>query len=906
MGARSRICIIIIVYCSLLAMSPDNLEDVMTHGVAKQEKPGSKRLRQENNALDLDHLSSSQRKAMIDLTLFIEQGLSTSINSIDSSTNRLLFLSGDKGSGKSSLVYTLRAKLSDFSFGRHGGEARNIKIDNYGPEALDAIIQHARTSNWQYMIRWLAPLSLDPLPDGTNLAGALLGRIEDAVAQERERGTISTGLFHTTSQLEKVRHGLDSLKSDALMALEGNLHTASSQLDPENFALRAAQAELNKINLNRRLDTALNGFFTATDADQGVRKQGLFIQVIDDIDIRPSRAVEMLKLAYSLSVPRLLFIILGHIEALDEVLFYNVKGEFCSLLHQADAAAMTKIEATANELSSNLLRKMLPLSQRIELGDLTVNEAMQYPRNANGSGDAENLSAQLAKYIVKNPALPAGSEEITLRDLITYDAVKNSQIKDLKPEDTIGEDLPYDGVSFFSCPPRHLADLYQLVRSNDDLIGVLQSNFTRIVDEDGLLGQSIQRKLKECAIKSGELWDIAPPPMQMIACRGPKFEIPVDRRARKAAIAQYQPEDRYSRFVLQSFRLGGVSRYEIAVEGEGEQKILGSRTRPAFKLLHDATLFLNKGNVDHLIPLANPDEIACTVWDDRRSAPMTIPWQTFEWKTFWHRDQFTAMWRQGVARLQKIAMEPAKIKAEHQAKLAGLYFMMALIETALKQGGDERELSKIDGTEWVCGDGMTQIDADIAKKVQEIEVLIHKKTEAGQDDIALYHLTRVIENIVFLGTPEVGLPFSMSGDIINIDSSIVSAAIKAYSRINLKRGVLCCYEGDDPAQVKADGLAYENYNNLRLDQVGVYVLSPTMIAVMKDAEMAGYCEISNSPELSSLVRQLHQRIGRYSWSDKAAWQGYVAETDVKRVLEATARLAEDNIDSMLKLSTNSA
>ena len=906
-------------------------------------------LREENKPLDLTSLSGSQNHATHQMLDFIHEALETSTNSLKNRTNRLLFISGDKGSGKSSLVYTLRNEVTDFGNLNRSGKPQEKSNDSTLRNRIIAYIQ----DNWQQKIRWLEPISMDPLPPGANLAGALFGRIEDAVGLERERGVAATGLFHTASQLEKVRHALDALKSDALMAIEGNLDAARGHMDPENFSLRAGQAELNRVNLNNRLNAALNTFFSANEDGHETRNidKGIFIQVIDDLDLRPERAVEMLKLAYSLSIPRLFFIILGDENALDQMLFYDVQGEFGRLLaHQGDQEAIKRIEAASNEHSSNLLRKMLPLAQRIRLKDFEFEKALNYGSTKAKRRDENNetldektsLQAQLEGFdglgsgalIERIDEEISGKDSWDLIDILKADLRNVTEFGDLRDgdpltlESQIGNDVAYDGSRFLTTTPRHLADFYQVVShmnvddKNDSsaLIEEMQKNFDRLVDEDGQLGPLIQDQLRNCVSKEGALWEISPPSMQLQAVRVAHLDIPVsnleDQRnvGKKSQVgSDLESGNSNLRLLNKKISLGGVTHYDIEILHDTNSKSvrLGARTRPAFKLLHDLTLISGKGVVAADFKLANPEELACTVWDDRRSPPMSIPWSTFQWKTFWHRDEFTALWRNGVSRLKRIALEPSEIQEEGMAVLASLFWIGALTDT-VTSGLINKEKPKMlyasrhnnADNKWKKKD-LKGISAKIKKQVSYICDRIKKKKEKGENDIELYHLMSVIENIVFLASPEVGLKIPENKIIKPIFST---ALLNGYENIAPSLSTI----GTDKGNIRIPN--FEHYNDIRLKNIGPYVLSPSLIQIiMKGEEVAAILlegkDYGLKGEMDSMVRQLCIRIGHYLAFEHKELTKYVSKTDIDIIQTVFEELKKNEIKtttSYLNLSSSTS
>jgi len=804
-------------------------------------------LRDDNAALSTKGLSASQVEASIKILKFMSNALETSIRSLPYCNNRVLFVSGERGSGKSSMIRSLQTALTDMRMYARDSKFSDLRQGTDQDNSLDHIalrdtvegkrrylenqlLHHVRDHGWHERVRWLPPLSLDPLSSGTNLVGALLSRIQDTVALESSEETIRGGsMMHASAQLERVRHSLDNLKTDALMAFESNIDRASAYQEPENNALQAGHAELKKLGILRRLDQSLEYYFNAASDAQELRKvnRGMFIQIIDDIDSRPSRAIEALKLAHSFSVPRILFVIIGEQHAIDRMMYFDVKGEFEKVTSSHDPETNKDIAAVANEQSSSLFRKLIPLGQRISVEDMTLDESLNFKVNTaedrnNGQGDPQDrnvnpintLAAQLAQCDLSSAemAFPSLASSYTtadaeqapeqgtpwsLCDLLTCDLRAYSMLSDLRyggrePEEVEDQALAesakknhairhellklptaYDGAHLLTSPPRQVSDFSHILegismgggdKQKQNYIKLLDENLKRLIDEDGPLGRERQDQLSQCLHENGSGW---------------VFEAPsLTARPHIADRISIQPRD--SKFGDKAdirLSLASAEYWEIDIpQPDGEKDAtdlqpLGKRTRPAYKLLHDAVLLSGAGvctkrldmrceGRDHLAQLS-------ILSDD---GEVTIPLLTCTWMTFWHLDQFSALWDAGLERLHRMRLDRSDINPENEFQLAMAYWCYSLLLVAL--AGAHRTLKYSQNPEnrlmlskhkskneknWILSDELLGKDGEEPAINSILEDLtdrcidhLKEKMSRGEDDVNRIHVASALINIIYL------------------------------------------------------------------------------------------------------------------------------------------------------------
>ena len=365
-----------------------------------ERRVSNQTLRQEARALRFIQLTYSQREAMEHLVDALAEAQAHSSDAQAGGLSRLLLISGSKGVGKTSILLTFKAMYAkedqpswedlmpkkdeskkDESKKDESRSKEDPKLAEYGTASRSFWQKLEDLKKDQRRIEWLEPLSLDPMPPGTNLVSAVLARIRKVAETDQGGYRDLGGVLDPVSPMERALHMLEGMQSPAVTGLEGNLDRRGGQMDPDAFSITALASERAKLSLSGKLNQVLSRIAAGSTADASNSK-AIFVLPVDDLDVRPSRAVEMLQLASQLAVPRLFFLFFGSSDAIDQMLYYRTQGEYYELLGpvaQARPRELERVEAVSNEVSSSLLRKMIPPGQRVEIRDVALEEALTFP-----------------------------------------------------------------------------------------------------------------------------------------------------------------------------------------------------------------------------------------------------------------------------------------------------------------------------------------------------------------------------------------------------------------------------------------------------------------------------------------------------------------------------------------------
>ena len=228
-------------------------------------------------------LNKSQQKAMEEVVAALKEAVNNSDQAPKADglighdrMNRLFFVSGQPGSGKTSIYVTLCALLTD----------REFRDQHKGKLNLDGL---------DGKVRWLEPVDLEVAGDeGENLLAAVLVRISDAIGH-------SSGM--ASKACREALDKLNELANDIGIAWDGNLRARAASLDPDSYSQEVMRAQRTRLGINERLRTTLDALLS--NKCYGCKGEKVFVLPIDDFYLKPKASLELLRLLRMVSVPRL-------------------------------------------------------------------------------------------------------------------------------------------------------------------------------------------------------------------------------------------------------------------------------------------------------------------------------------------------------------------------------------------------------------------------------------------------------------------------------------------------------------------------------------------------------------------------------------------------------------------------
>ena len=421
---------------------------------------GSYVLRPEARPMPYEALNESQLTAMKAVVAALKEAVDQAKSSgkhtnadgfIDRDrVSRLYFVSGQPGSGKTSIYVTLRALLS-----RGKQHPKNFR-KKYACEIPGL-------NGLNGAIRWLEPMDLEVAGDeGENLLAAVLVRIF---------GAIDGSSRIPSKDCRDAMAKLSELENDIGIAWEGNLRKRAASLDPDSYSQEAMRAQRTKLGTNNRLREALEGLLKH-DCN-GYEREEIFVLPIDDFYLKPTASLELLRLLRMVSVPRLFFLIMGDIKTMEALFFEKALADWTRIAGPQVFASLEKrseeeILPRIREMKARYLRKLLPPEQRATIGCMRWDEALQYNPPASASSDC-TLRQLLSKIPVSYRVCPKSeSSPMTLLDFLSTPKCPEGQTKDaskskeLKAKEKRLRKLQeaYSALLILDATPREVADLW--------------------------------------------------------------------------------------------------------------------------------------------------------------------------------------------------------------------------------------------------------------------------------------------------------------------------------------------------------------------------------------------------------------------------------------------------------------
>ncbi|HEV7642805.1 MAG TPA: hypothetical protein VGO50_02580 [Pyrinomonadaceae bacterium] len=350
--------------------------------------------------------------------------------------SRIVFVSGEPGTGKSTLYLTLRKMIS--SEKEYGDEYEN-------PNLLTKLKS----------IRWLDTLDLEVAgEEGENLlAGVLIRLIEELTG---ENSTSSTSI---SSPCEDAIKDLEDLATDIGIAWEGNLQARAAALDPDTYSEEVMRTQRARLGVNKRLNDALDKLSEKDCFDCG--KQTLFVLPVDDFYLKPAASLQLLRLLRMISIPRLFFLVMGDIKTVEALFMEKSLADWTAVagsrLFHNESERLNEALRRARELRGRYLRKLLPPAQRHVIEPMDWFEALEFELFYAHIKEDENKKAnestpleELMKVVkLDDPVLESEkSEKAVNQEDNIHKQVNTNPVADTKIDNCIPENI----LSFLISP----------------------------------------------------------------------------------------------------------------------------------------------------------------------------------------------------------------------------------------------------------------------------------------------------------------------------------------------------------------------------------------------------------------------------------------------------------------------
>lgn len=587
----------------------------------------------------------------------------------EKNSSRVLLLSGGRGSGKTSVLYSLLKFLHDrdekCDERENSDESPDCnKKSKDSKKKEQEFLKKCHEVNKRFI--WLQPLEMETLPQSTNLLAAILNRIDEAVCRFRgpHPKTHQSPSAYSPYQLNHDEHDVmlafSELQKDVALAWDGNIEKRAANVDPDLYAVEVLRAEHKRLKLNDRIKECLDNLHKLFIKPCTRGSEHLFVLPIDDFDLNPHRCLELIQLIRILNVPRLFTFILGDIWLIRNFMnFKYFQSIETSGANQGSILSNIRYDECelAHNLSGGANRKLFVPANIISLKRMESNEVYEFRPTAN----AENKLEDYLEAIELNDINTAYCEEeektycfgnLKIKkqhDLFNQNV--NKLIEDEKHESEEGnkEEYFYIRNVLYKLFPRHAQDLclklaqdardFSLKTENDNeqnyLTHAKRIYKARIRQERGLTTRSsiFLNGILQKNFEGNHRLDSSA--IDLVYTYGQ----PLVFQNSKTAIKIVNPEDWYVKLThpLKSSGTQGVT----------EEVILNEQTAAALIFVHDLLAFSNPTRIvgDNLLLKNGPPLWAYTQWpfgsDDR---PIKVPWHFPPWQTMFECDLLRKCW----------------------------------------------------------------------------------------------------------------------------------------------------------------------------------------------------------------------------------------------------------------------
>ena len=342
-------------------------------------------LRAEARSASWDELDHHQREAFKHIASMLNETLQdlqntksqpnasrgSSFKALRDKSSRIAFLSGARGTGKTTLLLSLEEATS------------NREAEGFQAEEIQKVLLPLQEGR----LIWLEPLDMEPMPSQVNLLAAILSRIEAAlqdkmdwfsVPADREGEYRPQGLFDLDVGSRNPLMQFRSLQNDIALAWEGNLKDRGGQIDPDPYAIEVIRTERSRLNVNAKFAEALEVLAVPMKAHRPQTQEPVFILPVDDLDLNPSACLELLRLLRMISVPRFFTLVLGDLDITSVVLNLKFSNNFAEVAGSLSNTYQDVIKDKATEVAQNALRKLIPPGQRVGLDVMRVWESLYF------------------------------------------------------------------------------------------------------------------------------------------------------------------------------------------------------------------------------------------------------------------------------------------------------------------------------------------------------------------------------------------------------------------------------------------------------------------------------------------------------------------------------------------------
>ncbi|MCP4748191.1 MAG: hypothetical protein GY874_18950 [Desulfobacteraceae bacterium] len=679
--------------------------------------------------------------------------------------SNVIFIDGKRGTGKTSLLYSLIHAFAICLEKSKGGKCMQKDCTAKDPE-INELFCH-NIEKLKESVFFLKPLELESLPNSTNLLASIFTRLNEAVTRnnkicclkQRSYPEKSFYMRHENSHNEAIMK-LQQVQKSAAFAWEGNLAQRASQIDLDTFAVDTLRSENARVDLTQKFNEMLEDL-----AKEIFENDTMFILPIDDFDLNFRRFYEMMHLLDLIRSPRLLTIILGDINLCRRLLYQKIKNDFYLDPTKCSNFVALKngnnfFDTFAYQQATGTINKNIPHSHIFKigffeshLGDENISESIkeiwgkikenleQFEVKIKTSGDRKinfykflNIEGQKDAYFYAKWLF-----KVSYRKLIDFNIILEREIQ--RRED--GIEIEKINKNYGKVKPNskglNVKKIFKDILSESIYEDVLlapnqKDNLLSALSEDFKSKKTIQTE--NLILKS----DIRS-----------KYEIPL----KFDSISNETPPET----ALTFYGIAGWDIYFCSQNNKNKKKYhnMSDRTGSCLALYHDLLAFQRPSGIigKTLIEKAGDLNWVYAKWGDMDDS-IKISWLIPPFKTFWEAEPFRICWDKCWKKSEACVLE----NSEHNSitKLLTLWIYIGtkiiykLISSSESQSDPVFEFGKFDSIAEVL---LRQDEAAIGKLAQKSKQIVFKKISSTIDRI---------ENIINSAIKEM---FDKVGEIVD-------------------------------------------------------------------------------------------------------------------------------------------
>ncbi len=547
--------------------------------------------------------------------------------------SNILFLDGDRGTGKSTVLYSLlNATLIGADKFFEGWIAQNKEDKDLADEVTPLISKMSCKS-----VIWLESLDLELLPEPANLYAALMVRIEDVFKREGINKEDSCFPYESTlfpTQPDHPWTRFSQLMRSVSIGWSTNLDGRKNS-DPDTYSEEVIKTERSRLKLKEfnKIVSDLAEYV----AQKKCGKKPLFVLPVDDADLNPSRVMDLFQLIRMISSPDILFLVAGRYENLQKLFELKYASDLCK--RYPCSPHSDEHRDFIRELSSSTgyaaIKKLVPKGdQFVKLNGLSASEAFDFPYLGTepNKNDFDSVRQVLDSISLHSDYLNPSE---TLGDLFFLTKALDKEALPVE-ESQISE--------IFQGPIRAIYELwrellslrnamkkqYKAEKKLDLLIDFVGDGFLGVLDSEPALPAWTIQFLKSIFQNQAVL---------------PRLEVK-SKLIQVFPVLSPNPLENTSRDDGPAFVFHEAQYFNVRLQSSESEQIayILDKFRTAWLLLHhDLTLLKPKNSIQRLdLKQGTQDWARSTIMETQS---LLLPWPALDWFEFHHLSIFQSYWR---------------------------------------------------------------------------------------------------------------------------------------------------------------------------------------------------------------------------------------------------------------------